>query len=80
MLYPGVEFKSVEGDALPPDANFNEIWPNLGVEAIAVHTQVTGRIAEANQSRRDTAVLFHGGLHRFECLPVIDHSVCVFRK
>jgi hypothetical protein len=25
-------------------------------------------------------VLFHGGLHRFECLPVIDHSVCVFRK
>jgi hypothetical protein len=25
-------------------------------------------------------VSFHGGLHCVECLPVVDHSVCVFRK
>ena len=67
-------------DALPPDADFNEMWPNLGVEAVAVHTQVARCIPEADQSRRDTAVLFHGGLHCVECVPVVDHSVCVFRK
>jgi hypothetical protein len=80
LIYPGVEFKSVEGDALPPDANFNEIRPYLGVETVAVHTQVARYIAEADQSRRDTAVLFQEGLCCVECLPVVDHSVCVFRK
>ena len=50
MIYPGVEFKSVEGDALFADADFNEIRPHLGVEAVAVHAQVAGRIAEADQS------------------------------
>jgi hypothetical protein len=80
LLYPGVEFKSVEGDALPPDANFNEIRTYLGIKSIAVHTQVTGCVEEADQSRRDTAVLFHQGGICFECLPVVDHSACVFRK
>lgn len=80
MIYPGVQFKSVEGDALPPDANFYEIRAYLGVEAIAVHAEVTGRIAEADQSRRDTAFLFHQGGICSECLPVVDHSACVFRK
>ena len=67
-------------DALPPNANFNEIRPYFGVEAIAVHAQVTWCVAEADQSRRDTAVLFHKGLHCVECLPVVDHSFCVSRK
>ena len=80
MIYPGVEFKSVEGDTLPSDADFNEIRAYLGVKAVAVHAQVAGRIAEANQSRCDTAVLFHQGLYCVECLPVVDHNVCVFRK
>ena len=80
MLHPGIEFKSVEGDALPPDANFHQIRPYLGVETITVHAEVAGRVPEANQSRRDTAVLFHEGLYCVECLPVVDHSVCVFRK
>ena len=80
MIYPGVEFKSVEGDALFTDADFNEIRPNLGVKAVAVHAQVAGCVAEADQSRRDTAVLFHKGLHCVECLPVVDHSFCVLAK
>ena len=75
MLYPAIEFKSVESDALFADANFNKIRTYLGVEAIAVHAQVAGRIPEADQSRRDTAVLFHKGLYCVECLPVVDHSV-----
>ena len=80
MLHPVIQFKSVEGDALFADADFNEMWPNLGVEAVAVHAQVAGRIPEPDQSRRDTVVLFHEGLHCVECLPVVDHSVCVSRK
>ncbi len=80
MICPGVEFKSVEGDALPPDANFHLRWPYLGVEAVAIHTQVARYIPEADQSRRDTAVLFHKGLYCVECLPVVDNSVCGIRK
>jgi hypothetical protein len=66
LLHPVIEFKSVEGDSLFPNADFNEIWPYLGVKPVAVHTQVTGRIPEADQSRRDTAVLFHEGLYCVE--------------
>ena len=80
MLHPVIEFKSVEGNALFADPDFNEIRPYLGVKAVAVHTQVTGCVAEADQSRRDTAVLFHKGLYCVEWLPVVTHSDCVFRK
>jgi hypothetical protein len=48
LLHPSVQFKSVECNALFADADFNEIGPYLGVKAIAVHAQVTGRIAEAD--------------------------------
>jgi len=80
LIYPGVEFKSVEGDALLADANFHEIRTYLSIEAVAIHAQIERRIPEADQSRRDTAVLFHEGLYCVACLPVVDHSVCVFRK
>ena len=59
MIYPGVEFKSIECDALFADADFNEIRLNLGVEAIAVHTQITGRIVEADQSGDDRIEVLH---------------------
>ena len=80
MIDPGVQFKSVEGNTLFADANFHEIRSYLGVEAVAVHAEVARRIPEADQSRRDTAVLFHKGLYCVEWLPVVDHSACVFRK
>jgi hypothetical protein len=54
LLYPVIEFKSVEGNALFADPDFNEIRPYLGVKAVAVHTQVTGCVAETNQPRRDS--------------------------
>ena len=63
-----------------PDADWTEIRPYLGVKAIAVHTEVAWRIAEADQSRGDRAVLFHKGLHCVEWLPVVEHSACGFRK
>jgi hypothetical protein len=48
LLHPGVQFKSVEGYALFPDADFNEIRAYLGVKAVAVHAQVSGCVAEAD--------------------------------
>ena len=59
MIYPGVEFKSIEGDTLFADADFNEIRPYLGVKPVAVHTQVARYIPEADQSRRDRWRMFH---------------------
>jgi hypothetical protein len=54
LLHPGIQFKSVEGDALFADTDFNEIWPYLGVKSVAVHAQVARRIAETNQPGRDS--------------------------
>ena len=51
MIHPGVQFKSVEGDALFADTDFSQKGPHLGVEAVAVHAEIARRIAEANQSR-----------------------------
>jgi hypothetical protein len=54
LIYPGVEFKSVEGDALLADANFCQMRPYYCVEAVAIHTEVARRIAETNQPGRDS--------------------------
>ncbi len=67
-------------DGLPPDANFHEIRSYLGVEAVAIHAEIARSIPEADESRRDTTVLFYQGLYCFECLPGVDHSACVSRK
>jgi hypothetical protein len=48
VLRKSVQFKSVEGNALFADTNFNQIGPHLGVKAIAIHAQVLGCIAEAD--------------------------------
>ena len=53
MLYPVIEFKPIEGDTLFADVDFDEIRAYLGVESVAVHAEVTWRIAETNQSWND---------------------------
>jgi hypothetical protein len=47
VVDPGIEFKPVEGDALGADRDFREVRPDLGVEAVAVHADVAGSVAEA---------------------------------
>jgi len=47
LLCPRVQFKSVECNALGADRNLGEIAADLGVEAVAVHAEVTRRIAVA---------------------------------
>jgi hypothetical protein len=44
MVHPGVQIKAIEGNALFPDSDFNEIRTDLGVEAVPVHPQIEGRI------------------------------------
>jgi hypothetical protein len=59
LIYPGIQFKSVEGDALFANADFDEIRPYLGIEAVTIHAEVARRIPEANQSRSDRWRMFH---------------------
>jgi hypothetical protein len=51
LLPPGIQFKAVEGDALPANTHFRDIGPDLGVKEIAVHAEIAGRIAEPQHSR-----------------------------
>lgn len=52
LLHPSVEFKAVERDALGADRDLGEVRPDLGVEAVAVHAEVAGGVAEAQQARQ----------------------------
>ena len=40
MVLPGVQFKSVEGNALFPDGYLNQIRSDFAVEAVSVHANV----------------------------------------
>ena len=51
VLHPGVQFKPVESDTLPTDRNTCEELPKLGIEAITIHTEVEGRVAQTNEPR-----------------------------
>ncbi|MEW8291545.1 MAG: hypothetical protein AB2672_13535 [Candidatus Thiodiazotropha endolucinida] len=46
MIRPGVQIKSVEGDALFTYSNFSDIGTNFGIEAIAVHAQISRGIPQ----------------------------------
>ncbi|MCH7820963.1 MAG: hypothetical protein IIA07_03005 [Proteobacteria bacterium] len=51
VFHPGVQFKSVEGNALLTDGNVGEKGPDLGVEAVAVHAEIGWSIAKAYEPR-----------------------------
>ncbi len=53
LVHPGVHFKAVEGDTLAADAKFGQGRAYLVVEAVAVHAQVVGGIAESDQAGLD---------------------------
>jgi hypothetical protein len=57
VLRPRVQFKSIECDPLHPDRDLGEVRPDLGVEAVAVHAEIAGGVAESDESGED----FHGG-------------------
>jgi len=59
LVHPVVQIKPVKGDALLPDANFHQIRPDLGIEAVPVHAQIEGGVPQSDQSWCDRTGLLH---------------------
>jgi hypothetical protein len=81
LLPPGIQFKAVEGDALATDADFPDKGPDFGVEAVAVHTEVAGRIPESEHSRHKgvaassaSRVLMRVGRNRHRAIVVVGYG------
>jgi len=51
LVRPGVEFKPIECDTLPTDADLSEETTDLCVEAAPVHAEIEGCIAESHEPR-----------------------------
>jgi len=51
FLGGGFHFKAVEGAALGADPDFGQLRTDLAIEAILVHTEETGRIAQTDEAR-----------------------------
>jgi len=50
LIYPGIQFKAVKGNALLSDAYFSQIRSYLGIKAVSVHAQISGRIAKPDET------------------------------
>ena len=48
---PGIEVKTVESDSLCADRNLGKKRTNLAVEAILVHAEIGGRVAQPDEAR-----------------------------
>src|SRR6056297_3813149 len=55
VVRPGVQFKSIKGNALLADGDLRQIAANFPIETVLVHAQVGRGIAKAKESgqRRD---------------------------
>ena len=74
MVYPGIQIKTIKGNTLLSDANFNEIRPYLGVKAVPVHAQIEGSVPETDQSWSDRVGLFHEQVYCIAFNQIVDHS------
>jgi hypothetical protein len=63
VVRPRVEFKAIEGDALDADPDFRQCGSDLAIEAIAVHPEVGGGVAEAQEAGN------HGGRAQMRIRP-----------
>ena len=52
FLGGGFHFKAIEGATLNANPDLSQARTNLAVEAILVHTEETGRVAQADKARR----------------------------
>jgi hypothetical protein len=51
VVGPGIEVKTVESDSLCPDRNHGKKRTNLAIEAILVHAEIGGRVAQPDEAR-----------------------------
>jgi hypothetical protein len=50
VVNPGVEFKPVERNGLFVQRDFGEEGTDLGIEHVAIHTEIARRIAQPNET------------------------------
>ena len=67
MVHPGVQFKSVEGNALIADRDFSQMWTHFAVEAVAIHAHIQGRVPKPEQAWKDV------------CRNLCSHRHSIFR-
>jgi hypothetical protein len=53
MVHPGIQFKSVEGNALIADRDFSQMWAHFAVETVAIHSHIQGRVPKPEQTWKD---------------------------
>lgn len=51
VVGPGIEVKPVKGDALRSDRDGGEERTNVAIEAIFVHAEIGGRVAQPDEAR-----------------------------
>jgi len=50
IVYPPVQFKTIEGDALAADPHLGNVGSDFGVEPVPVHAEITRRVTKPDQS------------------------------
>jgi hypothetical protein len=53
VVRPAIEVKAIEGHSLHTDGKMGECGTHLPIEAVLVHPQISRRISQANEPRRD---------------------------
>ena len=51
MVDPSIQFKTVERHALSTNRDFGDVRPDFDAEAVSVHAEVSGGVAEAQKPR-----------------------------
>jgi len=51
VVGPGIEVKTVEGDSLRADGDHVQERTNVAIEAVFVHAEIGGRVAQSNEAR-----------------------------
>ena len=52
FLGGGFHFKAIEGATLDADPDLRQVRTDLAIEAILVHAEETGRVAQTDEARR----------------------------
>ena len=60
VVRPCIEVNAVEGDSLNADAQGENARPHFAVEAVLVHAEVGGGVAQTDEARWRRGVRFRG--------------------
>lgn len=63
VVHPGIELKTIKRDALFADGDFGKARPYLGIEPIAIHTEVGWRVPQPQHARKQDDVAGSAWLH-----------------